>query len=101
MMVFGPAGWMLNTIVSTSPGSLDSMMACRSEPGPLSFVLVTTMSDWRASPSCRAEAALSVGSFSAPSLVTAVAKLRMRPSVRNRNVNVAVPFAASVGSVQV
>ena len=46
-------------------------------------------------------AALSDGSVSVPSLETPVVNWSVPPaSGRNRNVNVAVPFAASVGTVQ-
>src|SRR5688572_27812617 len=93
---------MLNTIVSTSPGSLDSMIAWRSEPNPLSFVFVTAISRPTATTEVDADAALSDGSVSAPSLVTPVVNTSVAPpSVLSRNSNVAVLFAASVGSVHV
>ena len=42
VIVCGPDPGMLNVIVSRGPGSFASKMAWKSDPGPLSFVLVTT-----------------------------------------------------------
>ena len=43
VIVGTPVPGMLKTIVSRSPlSAFESRIACRSEPGPASFVLVTT-----------------------------------------------------------
>ncbi len=102
MIVCCPPSPMLKTIVSGGPGSLDSMIACRSEPGPLSFVLVTTILRPIAVTVVVSDAALSNGSVSAPSLVTPVANWSVPPLIgRNRKVKMALAFGPCAGNVQV